>query len=391
MFYKKIINNKFLKFSKKMFYFFVQFLSIFIPVKKNKITLIRSHVSGSNVTPVYYELKKHNSLDVELIDHDPLKPNLIFREIKILLKLLRSKIIVTTHSPKLKTRKNITIELWHCVAVKGMKLMSKLDKTAKPLKNIDYFNSYSDFLTNIDNAQIGINYNKFITFGAPRNDYLFQKSKSLNKILNIKNEQKKVIYVPTWRDKEIIKKYNCSYDEFIEKLSFNEFNLEKFNKFLEKHNIVFILKPHSFDNLFWKRIFKKINLSNFRLLSEEILKKNNISEFYQVLNQTDILVTDYSSIYIDWLLIDKPIIFTPTDYDLYNKLRNIVLQPYDFWTPGPKCITQEDFEKEILKSLNNENYYKKERETIKNIFHKHKDGKSSKRVADFIIKQIEIK
>lgn len=65
-------------------------------------------------------------------------------------------------------------------------------------------------------------------------------------------------------------------------------------------------------------------------------------DFYNILNAVDILITDYSSIYFDFLLLDRPIIFTPIDYEEYKHNRGFLLEPFDFWAPGDKCFCYED-------------------------------------------------
>jgi len=109
-----------------------------------------------------------------------------------------------------------------------------------------------------------------------------------------------------------------------------------------------------------------------------------VLDLYQVLPYTDVLITDYSSIYFDYLLLDKPIIFTPSDIEDYSRNRGLLLEPYDYWTPGPKCYDQDTLQYEISKSINDCEYYQRERLELKNIFHKYQDGKSTKRVTQFI-------
>ena len=82
--------------------------------------------------------------------------------------------------------------------------------------------------------------------------------------------------------------------------------------------------------------------------------------------------------------MDKPTLFIDTDLEEYRNERGIMLEPYDFWAAGPKVQCEEKLKSEILKCLNDENYYKKERETITDIFYYYKDNKASLRVWDII-------
>jgi CDP-glycerol glycerophosphotransferase (TagB/SpsB family) len=103
----------------------------------------------------------------------------------------------------------------------------------------------------------------------------------------------------------------------------------------------------------------------------------------------DLLITDYSSIYFDYLLLNRPIIFTPTDLEEYRETRGFLLEPYDFWTPGPKVTSQKALQHEILKSLCDIKYFQSERETILSIIHQYRDNKSSERLWNMIDRILE--
>ena len=92
------------------------------------------------------------------------------------------------------------------------------------------------------------------------------------------------------------------------------------NDVLKKHNILLVLKPHPAQDL---SVIKTENLSNFVIFTNEDLNKNNIS-LYEFLGQTDALITDYSSVYYDYLLTDKPIAITTDDLEEYKKVFEFV-------------------------------------------------------------------
>ena len=101
------------------------------------------------------------------------------------------------------------------------------------------------------------------------------------------------------------------------------------------------------------------------------------------MSKTDILITDYSSVYFDFLLLDRPVIFTPFDIKEYiNKDRQLYYD-YDKVTPGPRCNNWNEVLIELDKILRGEDGYKKERQQINDYFNKYKDANSSKRVYEF--------
>ncbi|MFW6046676.1 MAG: CDP-glycerol glycerophosphotransferase family protein [Candidatus Woesearchaeota archaeon] len=356
-------------------------------------------MSGNNILPVIEILKNNKSIKINIIRFNNLYRyhysksflknliillNHLFLYFKTLFNLLSSNIIITTHKPLLKTKKNTTIELWHGVPLKAIELMNKHHVDVENMnKKIDYFNTTSNFSKTILNSGFSLSMEKYVVLGQPRNDYLFFKNESFKQNFNISNE-KILFYLPTFREQ-----CETNYNTFIKNLTFKKFDMQRFNEFLKKNNLVFFIKPHPSDNHIWKKLLKN-EVSNVRIVFKEDLEKNNL-ELYKVLGQSDLLITDYSSVYLDYLLTNKPMIFIPTDLEYYKSFRGLLLEPYNLWTPGPKVYTQQELEREILKSLNDITYYAEERKKLKEIFHKYQDNKSSERVAKFILKKLKNK
>lgn len=193
--------------------------------------------------------------------------------------------------------------------------------------------------------------------GYPRNDMLLTNNQTIDKrILNI-------IYMPTFRNK-------TDFD----------FDLRKLDLFLVEKSLKFYIKIHPFDKLSISMI-KKISLSKniFTLEHDDI---------YQELMNFDILITDYSSIYFDYLLLDRPIIFTPFDKDSYLKDEREFYYDYDAVAPGPQAQNWDEVIVCINDFIQNPNLFSKERKHIKDKFHQYQDDNSSKRVMENILKII---
>jgi len=102
------------------------------------------------------------------------------------------------------------------------------------------------------------------------------------------------------------------------------------------------------------------------------------------------LITDYSSVYFDFLLTDRPIIFAPFDYDSYIAKDRELYYDYDKVTPGPKCKDWDEVLDWIEKFKTNPSLYQKERAKAKDKFHKYKDNKNSRRVFKEIVELGEV-
>lgn len=90
-------------------------------------------------------------------------------------------------------------------------------------------------------------------------------------------------------------------------------------------------------------------------------------------------------------MLDRPIIFFSKDLEEYKANRGLLLEPYDYWAPGPKALNYNELKGSISTFLKDKNYYSKERETIKNIAHYYKDFNSSERVWKEIYDYIKAK
>jgi CDP-glycerol glycerophosphotransferase (TagB/SpsB family) len=260
---------------------------------------------------------------------------------------------------------NIKVQLWHGTPLKKImnddKLIVNKKKSSYALKQIFFpFNAvrYQYLLSsseNINNNLISAFGNKIdniIVKGYPRNDMLFA----------VNNKEKTITFLPTHRGEGQGSIQNI----------FQSFDSKEFNNFLEKKSCRLLIKPHFYD------------LNNITLQTTEYINilKDDIN-LYQLLSNTDILITDYSSVYFDFLLLDRPIIFTPFDFKEYISKDREMYYDYDKVTPGPRCGDWNEVMHEIEKLVNGEDNYSNERMKINNYFNKYKDGESSRRVYEF--------
>lgn len=107
------------------------------------------------------------------------------------------------------------------------------------------------------------------------------------------------------------------------------------------------------------------------------------------LNCFDVLITDYSSIYLDYLLLNKPIIFLPYDQKEYLRKRGMNF-PYGKVTPGPKPESQKEFLNCVEKALDGQDGYDSEREKCNSYFNQIKEPCSNK-ICDYILHDIKNK
>ena len=206
--------------------------------------------------------------------------------------------------------------------------------------------------------------------GQPRNDKLFFPSTEPF-ILDLKkkfNNPQLVLYMPTFRDEG--SKKNLYFNPF----NAAGFDLDTFTKTLCDNNIVFIYKGHYFD-------------SENSMLSQDnriiTVSDNDYDDLYTFVKDVDVLITDYSSIYFDFLLCRKPIILFPFDKDRYMAKSRPFYYDYELLQAKRVYSWQE-----LTTALAEKDYYVPSEDTIK-LFNTYTDGHSCQRIFDKIIQKID--
>lgn len=285
------------------------------------------------------------------------------------------------------------IEVWHAgLSLKTCGLMDKEDKNSgigdlRLFKRANTFCVASHLDMMIKNSWFALSEDVYEIIGQPRTDLLYSANgkANLSKVVNRNlNDKKVILNMPTFHSRKNGKLDGSA--DLNESIKIRKFDYEKFNEFLVANDIVFISKVHPVEAIAVHNSMKKYNkeaLSNIIFLTNEDLDANNFS-IYEILNGADVLVTDYSSVYSDFLLLDRPVIFVNTDLDEYRARRGISLEPYDYWTAGPKVQTQDKFQEEILLCSNNKDYYKEQRQNLIPLFHAYTDDKATYRFWELI-------
>lgn len=355
-----------------------------LKINENSIGLIVRNNSGSNTLALWKMIPQYilDKYDVKLIyeGEDIIE---YYKEI------YSCKVLVTTHSNNLyylDSNDRRFIQLWHGFIIKGLGLMDKTvplneKKNVDDWKRYNAITSYSLLYSSLINACFGGNTYLYRITGAPRNDFLFKSNgrNILSNLLKTELEDKRVVFfMPTFRA-NFYNQYIAGNKSWDNLFGFKNFNNTEFSDFLVKNNIIIVLKMHPYEELFVKDLIDSQNIKNTYLIMDEDLKKNDVDS-YEIINSVDLLITDYSSIYFDYLLLNRPIIFTPIDLQDYIENAGMLYGPYEHWAPGPKALEQETLQREILKGLYEHDEYFNHRNMISNIVHEYKDANSSNRV-----------
>ena len=273
-----------------------------------------------------------------------------------------------------------TVQLWHGVPLKAIgfpEIATTPDITPeraeflrKGYSGYDAVASTSPFCTEHAFAK-AFAAAEFPVLGYPRNDAMFRAPTAdfmLNadaalyaELLRFRKSGGKVIfYMPTFRDE--------GYDPF----SSGAVNLRVLSDLANRHNALVVLKLHPYLE------------STASVLPECVRMAHSKSDIYPLLPQCDILLTDYSSIYFDFLLLDRPQLFYPFDMQRYVTRNRTLLFDYDSMTPGPKAMDHQMLERMLAAVLEGEDDHAQAREALRQIVFTHHDGGSAARLAAYV-------
>jgi CDP-glycerol glycerophosphotransferase (TagB/SpsB family) len=273
------------------------------------------------------------------------------------------------------------IQLWHADGIKGLELGSswKLSKFREIIispglfRRIYFFIASSPYIaTNFICPSFDVPRERVRITGLPRYDIFFKHirnadidihqdlDEALQKVRAM-HPSRILLYAPTFRRGK-------DADSPLAQL-----DLSKLNTFLsERNDFLFISLHPKFSTTEWlpKEIFSHISFVNPDF------------DKYPLLPRFDLVITDYSSLCLEFLLLDKPSIFFVYDFDEYRKDPGI---PEDFWNlvPGPRPRTFDDLLRALTETSATRSEERKKAREILFIF---KPGEASKNVAHEILK-----
>lgn len=279
------------------------------------------------------------------------------------------------------------IQLWHGSPLKKIMFDDKFSKLNKhsffyklnPFglrKEFNANNLYiaaSEEVKNIISTSFLVPKGRVKITGYPRNDFnLNTKNRFSNKLEKILRDEAKIgIYLPTHRNEGKTESLNYLIE-----------NIDAINSNLKSLNAFLLIKPHFYN-------FNIDNIIDYQVERLIFIKDEDFEQdIYSILPLTDYLITDYSSVFFDYLLLDKPIIFAPFDIDNYLKNDRNFYYDYNDVTPGPKAKNWDDVLYYIKEALENPDKYQKDRKKINKLFNKHSDKQNCKRVFEEIINDI---
>ena len=244
-----------------------------------------------------------------------------------------------------KRKEQVLIQCWHGTPLKRIGLdVAQYANAIRSTKNFyhlykhdsemyDYLISPSAFCTEKFTSAFGLQERPeiILEIGYPRNDALFNfddiKVIATKYNIGIPQDKKVILYAPTWRDDQHEAGKGYTYK--------NQMDLDLMMEHFGDEYVI-LYRTHYF-------VANKLDLSKYKGFVYNVSSYDDINDLYII---SDMLITDYSSVFFDYADLRRPILFYMYDLEDYKtNLRDFYIDLSEL--PGPIAQTQEELIKEI--------------------------------------------
>jgi CDP-glycerol glycerophosphotransferase (TagB/SpsB family) len=281
----------------------------------------------------------------------------------------------------------VVTHLWHGVPLKKIGL-DEINvpydlKSIKTEEKYDYFVSASQINSNIfisAFSNIGARTTNMISSGTPRNDFLINANDIIIEKIKLKYEQilgitsgkRLITYMPTFR-----RKTNDIFD-------FSQLNIDQkhqLEEVLQDNNAVLVDKNHFIT--YKRNNFKKSISDNLIFkLDESFQKRMDVQE---LLLMTDILISDYSGCFLDFALLDKPIIHFAYDYDYYKNVDSGLYFELEDVAAGPIAKNFDELIVFLKEAFSDQYKYTEKRKKVRSMYMEYEKGRACENIANTVI------
>ncbi|WAA12129.1 CDP-glycerol glycerophosphotransferase family protein [Fervidibacillus halotolerans] len=384
-----------LSFTKKMYKFVFQLVGLF-PANK-KLIMFESFLGkqySCNPRAIYEYIKTHYpsyqlywSVDKRYIGNFEGKELKIAKRfsVKWLFLMATAKYWISNSRLPLwipKPKHTIYLQTWHGTPLKRLAMdmeevhmpgtnTEKYKKNFyKESRNWDYLISPNAYSSEIFRRAFRFE-KEMIESGYPRNDFLYkgnheQTIKDLKTRFQIPLDRKVILYAPTWRDDQFYSRGKYKFEL--------QLDLNRMREELGKEYII-LLRLHYL-------VAENLDLSGYEGFVYDFSNHEDIRELYVI---SDLLITDYSSVFFDYANLKRPMIFFVYDIEDYrDRLRGFYFD-FEKKAPGPLVKTTEEVIGEIRKLEQNGSALPPNFDEFYERFCAWEDGEASKRVAEKIL------
>jgi CDP-glycerol glycerophosphotransferase (TagB/SpsB family) len=230
--------------------------------------------------------------------------------------------------------------------------------------------STSEFISGLQEECLRIGADKHVVTGYPRNDSLdVGCSRRADRVAG---GEYTVLYGPSWRHGREPTRF----------FPFEDFSKQSLWRFCDENNVRILLRPHANElRMFAAQRQWLAELAEHSKV--ELATHDRYPDVNSLLNGVDLLISDYSALYHDFLLLDRPLLLVPYDLESFER-ENGFLYDYGRLAPGPCVATFEEFMRELRRAAHGEDSMALERRRLRDLVHQYVDRNSTARVCTLV-------
>ena len=384
--YERVKDSKAKAVLRKAVYAVLGVVDFVFPKVKQVFIYEDNHLEDSNLAVAEYLLE---NTDYKVICHtrhqigqaerlDGIK--YVSGMLSLLCYCMTSKVVVETHMQQIKfhpPKRQLVLQMWHGSPIKYSVVPKRKRKCDNTAYNFSWILYPSEFFKKITMNMFGADDEVMMLNGLPRNDDLFYKGDI--GFLNMDDFRKCLVWLPTYRNSKALNLGGRFKAQFP---IVNEENIEELNGYLYKNEMLLIVKIHPLQD---EILDFDWNHSNIVKIDNSQLSNNKLS-LYKVLAHADAIITDYSSVVFDYLLLNRPIGFGISDYEEYDKLQGFSVEDVKSIMPGEMFYDYDGLIAFLDSVRSGKDRFNDERIRVNRLVNYYMDGKNCERVKILIDK-----
>ena len=265
-------------------------------------------------------------------------------------------------------KEQCVVNLWHGMPLKAI---GRLEKGSEN-EDQNFFTKIiatSPFFADIMTRAFGADRSQALITPQPRCDEFLKQTEKPD---FLEGYDKIVIWMPTFMSSQRLGRVDGDFGKI------DPFDVDFLNSIsatLKQNNMLLIIKPHPMDD---KKILDE-QIENIIFLGENELNEKNLN-LYRLLTFSSALITDYSSIYFDYLLLDRPIAFAFKSAEDYKEKRGFAVDDISRLMPGYHIEKTADFTAFLNGVSNSEDEYSEKRKECRSLCNSYENISGCKRI-----------
>ena len=291
---------------------------------------------------------------------------------------LTASVVITSHGlyrPHRPARGQVVVNIWH--GELGKPVARFLGE--RPPVQATHATALSAVGRAFVCGEFGLEPRRVLVVGAPRNDRMITTDRDSVRraLLGDTPARRLLVWLPTYRDHGPDRRGGrVDGVRFTGAVPLSPDEQVRLDDWLSANDTVLVVKPHPSALAPQHGQYRRIVVVDQADVTARSITTG------ELLGAADCLITDASSVWVDFLLQDEPVMFFFPDIAEYEASRGLYLQPYDAWVPGPLLRDGDELLVALDRWVRGDDDYADARRTSRARLHRFTDEFSTARLLD---------